>query len=95
MRTIQFPNAKKNKKLLDYDMTVLPSPSYTKSHRTLKDESIKKGRSNIFERQKAKLRHETMLMPTVNISLDQKVDKKKKGHHKLKNNQKMKHDQEK
>ena len=44
MKTIQFPNTKKNKKLFDYDMTMLPSPSYTKSHENLKDESIKKGR---------------------------------------------------
>lgn len=37
MKTIQFPNRKKNKKFLDYDLTVLPSPSYTKSHRTSKE----------------------------------------------------------
>lgn len=37
MKTIQFPNRKKNKKFFDYDLTsVLPSPSYSKSHRTSK-----------------------------------------------------------
>jgi hypothetical protein len=41
MKTINFPSKKGKKSMGAHDLsTVLPSPSYSKSHRTSKDQSI-------------------------------------------------------